>query len=177
MTRNRVLKVSAVTGMRFLLDESKPVPNSYDPPPDHFVRSGDLLLVAYVDAAPANLLLPDKLWRFVWRQPILTDSFFVWALFQTSPVRYEIGRRATGTSGSMKNISQERVLGIRTVVPPIQLQHDFAQQVVVIERLKEGPVTQSPSSTPSSPLSSTGRYPAICSLKQAPSLIYSQPLT
>ena len=52
----------------------------YEPPVEHFAKPGDLLLqprehdefvgaVAYVDTAPPNVLLPDKLWRFVWRKP------------------------------------------------------------------------------------------------------------
>ncbi len=147
ITRNRVLKVSAVTGMRFLPAESKPVPDNYEPPNEHFVRSDDLLFsranttelvgaVAYVQNAPSNLLLPDKLWRFVWRDPANIDPLFIWSLFQTRHMRYEIGRRATGTSGSMKNISQEKVLAIPTILPPIELQRVFARRVEAVEKLK-----------------------------------------
>jgi type I restriction enzyme, S subunit len=146
-TRNRVLKVSAVTGMKYLPDESKPVPDSYVPPPDHFPRPGDLLFsranttelvgaVAYVESTPTNVLLPDKLWRFVWRQPAVAVPLFVWALFQTPTVRYEIGRRATGTSGSMKNISQEKVFGIHTILPPLVLQKEFARRITAVEQLR-----------------------------------------
>ena len=147
ITQHRVLKVSAVTGMKFLAQESKPVPDSHHPPPEHFVRVGDLLFsranttdlvgaVAYVDTTPPNLLLPDKLWRFVWRQPVTVDPLFVWSLFQTPALRNEIGRRATGTSGSMKNISQEKVFGIHTILPPLTLQRDFARRVAAVEKLK-----------------------------------------
>jgi type I restriction enzyme S subunit len=147
ITRNRVLKVSAVTGMKFLAQESKPVPDSYQPPPEHFVRDGDLLFsranttelvgaVANVETPPSNLLLPDKLWRFVWRHPVVVEPLFVWSLFQTPSLRYEIGRRATGTSGSMKNISQEKVFGIHTIVPPLSLQQDFARRVAAVEQLR-----------------------------------------
>ena len=129
VTRNRILKVSAVTGMKFLAHESKPVPDSYQPPPQHFAKPGDLLFsranttelvgaVAYVETTPPNVLLPDKLWRFVWKDSSIIEPIFVWALFQTAALRREIGRRATGTSGSMKNISQEKVFGIRTILPP-----------------------------------------------------------
>lgn len=146
-TRNRVLKVSAVTGMEFLAHESKPVSNNYMPPTEHFARPGDLLFsranttelvgaVAYVESTPSNLLLPDKLWRFVWRQPANVEPLFIWALFQTPTLRQEIGRRATGTSGSMKNISQEKVFGISTILPPFDLQHGFARRVAAVEKLK-----------------------------------------
>lgn len=138
-TRNRVLKVSAVTGMQFRPSESKPVPDSYSPPEMHFVRPGDLLFsranttelvgaAAFVHQTAPNLLLPDKLWRFVWRRPVQVEPLFVWMLFQSASMRYEIGRRATGTSSSMKNISQEKVLGIRSVLPPLDLQTAFVRR-------------------------------------------------
>lgn len=145
VTRHRVLKVSAVTGMKFRADQSKPVPDSYEPLPEHFARPGDLLFsranttelvgaVAYVDSTPPNMLLSDKLWRFVWRQPV--EPLFVWALFQTPTLRREIGRRATGTSGSMKNISQKKVFGISTILPPLTLQREFARRVAAVENLQ-----------------------------------------
>lgn len=147
VTRNRVLKISAVTGMKFLSHESKPVPDSYLPPSEHFTKPGDLLFsranttelvgaVAYVDHTPPNVLLPDKLWRFVWQEPATIEPLFVWALFQTEAVRQEVGRRATGTSDSMKNISQQKVFGIRTILPPIEVQREFARQITAVEKLK-----------------------------------------
>ncbi len=146
-TRNRVLKISAVTGMTFLANECKPVPNGYEPPVEHFVRPGDLLFsranttelvgaVAYVQSTPKNLLLPDKLWRFVWREPAMVQPLFVWALFQTPAVRREIERRATGTSGSMKNISQQKVFGILTIWPPIAIQEEFARRLAAVEQVR-----------------------------------------
>jgi type I restriction enzyme, S subunit len=146
LTRHRVLKVSAVTGMEFRPGESKPVPDDYEPPREHFVRVGDLLFsrantselvgaVALVDETPADLLLPDKLWRFVWRQPEQVDRVYVWALFQTAHMRDQLGRRATGTSGSMKNISQEKVFGIQTMVPPLYQQREFARRIHCLRKL------------------------------------------
>ena len=57
-------------------------------------------------------------------------------MFQTPAMRYEIGRRATGTSGSMKNISQAKTLGIPTILPPLPLQQEFTRRVEAIDRLK-----------------------------------------
>ncbi|MEH2373668.1 element excision factor XisH family protein [Nostoc sp.] len=66
----------------------------------------------------------------------MTEPLFVWALFQTPAIRYEISRRATGTSGSMKNISQEKVFGITTIIPPLPIQKEFAHRVEAVEKLK-----------------------------------------
>ncbi|MCX6907060.1 MAG: restriction endonuclease subunit S [Verrucomicrobia bacterium] len=144
--RFRVLKISAVTWGEFKPEESKPVSASYEPPESHFVRAGDLLfsrantteLVAatsYVFDTPPNLLLPDKLWRFVWKQPKVVEPLFVWWLFQAPSVRRELGQRATGTGGSMKNISKPKVMSLEVPVPPLPLQKEFAERVAEIREM------------------------------------------
>lgn len=143
----RVLKVSAVTSLEYRPNESKAIPSDYQPPASHFVHAGDLLFssantteligaTAYVFKTPQNLLLPDKIWRFVWHEEPKADPLFVWFLFRHSAFRYEVGKRATGTSGSMKNISQEKVFSLRVGLPPLSLQQEFAHRVKVIEQLK-----------------------------------------
>src|SRR5699024_8299180 len=93
-TEFRVLKISAVTTGAFKAWESKPLPAKYQPPPSHLVRQGDLLMsranttelvgaVAYVHDTPSNLALPDKIWRFDWREPESVPLFYH-ALFQTA---------------------------------------------------------------------------------------------
>lgn len=91
---------------------------------------------AYVFETPPNLLLPDKLWRFVWKQPVQVEPFYVWSFFQTATVRRELGRRATGTSGSMKNISKPKVLSMLVPTPPLLLQRQFAARVQEIRALE-----------------------------------------
>jgi len=143
----RVLKVSAVTSLEYKPEQSKAVPSNYVPPKSHVVRAGDLLFsrantteligaTAYVDHTPDNLLLPDKLWRFVWHQPSRTEPLYVRHLFQQSKFRQEIGQRASGTSGSMKNISHEKVLSIPVGQPPLPLQQTFATRIQAVESLK-----------------------------------------
>lgn len=143
----RVLKVSAVTSLEYKPEQSKAVPSDYVPPKSHIVRAGDLLFsrantteligaTAFVAATPDNLLLPDKLWRFVWHQPTRTAPLYVRHLFQQPKFRQEIGQRASGTSGSMKNISHEKVLSIRVGNPPLPLQQTFATRIAAIEALK-----------------------------------------
>jgi type I restriction enzyme S subunit len=143
----RVLKVSAVTSLEFRPEQSKPMPPLYEPPDSHIVRDGDLLFsrantieligaTAYVSTTPPNLLLPDKLWRFVWHAQPKAEPHFVRFLFQQPKFRREIGQRASGTSGSMKNISQNKVLTIKVGLPPLPLQQKFAAIVESIERQK-----------------------------------------
>lgn len=144
----RILKVSSVTSGNFLPKESKPVPAGYNPPESHIVRNGDLLFsrantelligaTALVENAPKNLLLPDKLWRFVWHSERKANPLYVRQLFRQSKFRREVSRRASGTSGSMKNISQQKVLSIPCGLPPLELQDQFAERVSAITSLKE----------------------------------------
>lgn len=147
--RYRVLKVSAVTSGEFKPDESKPVAATYDPPESHVVRSDDLLfsrantteLVAatsYVFETPANLLLPDKLWRFVWKTPQRVEPLFVWWLFRAPSVRGELASRSTGTSGSMKNISMAKVMGLEVPVPPLADQREFSARAMAVREFVRG---------------------------------------
>jgi type I restriction enzyme S subunit len=146
--RYRILKVSAVTWQEYDPQESKPLPPDYEPPTNHFVRQGDLLFsranttelvgaTAYIFSTPDNMILPDKIWRFVWREPRTVDPLYIWSLFQDPYIRYQLGQRATGTSGSMKNISMPKVLSLTVPVPPLELQQEFAGRVRLIRRISE----------------------------------------
>lgn len=146
--RYRVLKISAVTWGDFRPGESKPLAAGYEPPATHVVRAGDLLFsranttelvgaTSYVFETPPNLLLPDKLWRFVWHEPRTVESLYVWWLFQASSMRRELGQRATGTGGSMKNISKPKVMTLKVPVPPLALQKEFVQRALEIRELEQ----------------------------------------
>lgn len=146
-SKHRILKVSAVTWGRFAPEESKPVADSYEPTSDQFVRTGDMLFsranttelvgaTVLVEDTPDNLLLSDKLWRFVWDNPDAIEPRFVLSLFQHPSVRLELGNRATGTGGSMKNISMDKVMAMEVPLPPVELQRAFAARVVEIRDLE-----------------------------------------
>jgi type I restriction enzyme S subunit len=143
----RILKISAVTWGRFAPEESKPVPDTIIPAQEHFVRAGDMLFsranttelvgaTVLVETTPDNLLLPDKLWRFVWKKPEAIEPRFALALFQHPAIRLELGNRATGTGGSMKNLSMGKVLSMKIPLPPLKLQRTFAVRVAEIRDLE-----------------------------------------
>ncbi|MBK8446761.1 MAG: restriction endonuclease subunit S [Micropruina sp.] len=133
----RVLKISAVTSGYFKPWESKPLPHGYLPPTDHLVRSGDLLMsrantaelvgaVAHVDSAPANLALPDKVWRFVWKTE--AEPTYWHALLRTPAIRRRISGLSSGTGGSMKNVAKAKLDAM--LVPKVELhrQREFAER-------------------------------------------------
>jgi type I restriction enzyme S subunit len=145
---NRILKVSAVTWGQFSPNESKPVPEAYSPLNEHFVRSGDLLFsranttdlvgaTVLVEATPGNLLLPDKLWRFIWKDPKTIEPKFILAVFQHPSMRRELGNQATGTGGSMKNISMDKLMALKIPWPPLAYQHEFASRIAELRALQK----------------------------------------
>lgn len=132
----RILKVSAVTSGEYIEAESKPTPDDYEPPSNHIVREGDMLFsranteelvgaTAVVRSTNGRTLLPDKLWRFVWAEPV--EQAFMLALFQSAHVRQELGKLSSGTSASMRNISQAKLFDLRLPVPPLAQQSAFAR--------------------------------------------------
>lgn len=145
----RVLRVSSVTSNRFRSNESRPVPAKYHPPSrDHFVRHGDLLFsranttqlvgaVALVESPPANLLLPDKIWRLVWHDSEALTPEFMWQLLRSPDVRHALSQRATGTSGSMKNISAAKLLSVPIIRPPQTLEQEYGRRYRAILTLRD----------------------------------------
>lgn len=134
----RVLKISSVTSGVFLEGESKPLPRSYSPPESHLVRSGDLLISrantaelvgasALVVTDRTDLVLPDKLWRIVWREPDAIRPRYALALLQSQPVRRAMTRLASGTGGSMKNISKAKLLAMPISIAPLADQQRFEE--------------------------------------------------
>jgi type I restriction enzyme S subunit len=150
----RVLKVSAVTSGAFRPEEAKPLPKNYEPPTAHLVRQGDLLFsrantaellgaTAYVEQTPERLVLPDKIWRFVWRRGNEPNPKFVHALFSTPSFRRELSKRATGTSGSMKNIAKPKVLAIELAMPSRDEQEAFLLRQAEVARTVVAGTSQS----------------------------------
>lgn len=141
----RILKVSAVTSGEYVEAESKPTPDDYEPPSNHIVREGDMLFsrantealvgaTAIVQRTNGRTLLPDKLWRFVWAERV--EQAFMHALFQSAHVRQELGKLSSGTSASMRNISQAKLFELRLPVPPMAQQSAFARHAEALQSIR-----------------------------------------
>lgn len=131
-----VLKVSAVTSGTFRPEEHKAVPASSIDRDLVTPRRGDLLfsrantreLVAatcLVERDEPRLFLPDKLWRVVPRDDAATAPYLRF-LLANGRLRSELTKTATGTSGSMLNVSMDKLRGLRAPFPPIGQQKNFA---------------------------------------------------
>lgn len=137
-----VLKISAVTKGVFDPEEYKVVDDVSSIKMIH-PRKGDLLFsrantaemvgaTAIVDDDYERLFLPDKLWRVDPKPDV--DTVFLKALLSSQSLRSEMSKVATGTSGSMKNISMAKFRKLPAFVPPIELQQEFADFVSQIDK-------------------------------------------
>lgn len=132
-----VLKISAVTSGWYLPRERKVV--AAPPQQPVIPRRGDLLfsrantreLVAatcLVDREDPRLFLPDKLWRITPNDDRALVGYLRF-LLADARFRQTLTRYATGTSGSMLNVSQEKLLRLELPLPPLPLQRHFGALV------------------------------------------------
>lgn len=127
-----VLKVSALSWGRFLPGENKALPRSFKVPPEATVHAGDLLLsrantvelvgaVVHVGEDHPHLMLSDKTLRLELRKDLIEPRFLMYAL-RTAEVRRVFEADATGTSDSMRNLSQEKIRSAPLRLPDLDVQ-------------------------------------------------------
>ncbi|MGU5675726.1 restriction endonuclease subunit S [Aeromonas hydrophila] len=80
---------------------------------------------AYIERDYPNLFLPDKLWQTVPKAN--ADMKWLSYILASSHVRYMLSNLATGTSGSMKNITKGELLGLKILIPPSVEQKKISQ--------------------------------------------------
>ena len=140
-----VLKVSAVTYGYFKSDEYKVLVNHCDIKKNIYPQMGDLLFsrantremvgaTALIERDYPDLILPDKLWRLLFKDCVIA-TYMKFALSAKS-IRAALSGMATGTSGSMYNISMEKLRSLMLPVPPIDLQNKFADFVEAADKSK-----------------------------------------
>ena len=131
-----VLKVSAVTWGEFRHQENKALFPESDPNGIPTVSAGDLLisrantveLVGAVAMAKENhprLILSDKTLRLNPNLSLINPIYLLYAL-RTPNARRHLESHATGTSGSMQNISQANIRSTPIALPPLEEQHRIA---------------------------------------------------
>ena len=140
-----VLKVSAVTYGYFKDDEYKVLDANTKINKNIFPQAGDLLFsrantreyvgaTALIEKDYPDLLLPDKLWKIVPTDEV--NVVFLKALFSMPMVRKVLSECATGTSGSMFNISMQKLKKLVIIVPPLDLQKQFTAFVQQTDKSK-----------------------------------------
>lgn len=140
-----VLKLSAVTYGFYCPEENKAVLDKNQFIEGAAVRDGDLLftrkntpelvgMCAYVYDTPSKLMMPDLIFRLNINQRC--NKIFLWKLINHDLFRDCIQAIATGSAKSMSNISKERLLGLKIILPPIELQEQFATFVTQTDKSK-----------------------------------------
>lgn len=132
-----VLKISSVTSGTFKPEENKVVASESIPASKKLIhpKKGDLLFsrantrelvaaICMVHQDYDNLFLPDKLWSIKLNHELLLPEFFL-ILMQNEKVRELLTKQATGTSGSMLNISKNKFEETEIIFPEINVQKDF----------------------------------------------------
>ena len=130
-----VIKVSAMTWGRFDADENKAVPRGKDFDPLKEIQEGDILLsrsntaelvgaTVHVGASRRRLLLSDKSMRLLY--PKVLSARWLQRVLAAPQTRAQMSAMATGTSDSMRNISQQNVYSIQLKLPPRNEQERIA---------------------------------------------------
>jgi len=142
-----VLKLGAVTWCEYNPAENKALPPEVMPEPELEVKPGDLLFTrkntyelvaacALVRSTRPKLLLSDLIFRLHLKSDSQIDACYLHQLMICPSKRREIQRLASGSAGSMPNISKERLQTALVEIPPISLQRNFSGRIAVVERLK-----------------------------------------
>lgn len=139
-----VLKVSSVSWGEFRGSENKALPPGSQVDDRLEVQSGDILVsrsntpelvgrCVMVQAARPRLLLSDKTLRLIPKISIVEPQFLSLALSAQS-ARRQIESLATGSSRSMRNISQDRLRSVFLPLPPFIEQRKIVGAVMTVVR-------------------------------------------
>ena len=140
-----VLKLSAATYGFYRPEENKAMLDENQFAEDAAVRVGDLLftrkntpelvgMCAYVYDTPSRLMMPDLIFRL--NTTNRCNKVFLWKLINHNLFRDCIQAIATGSAKSMSNISKERLLNLEIILPPAELQEQFAVFVTQTDKSK-----------------------------------------
>lgn len=142
-----VLRLSAVTYGMYKPEENKRLPPRECPRPELEVKRGDVLFTrkntydlvgacALVHVTPPRLMLPDTIFRFNINPQSDLISAFLFGLLNNKAYKRRVQQLASGTAGSMPNISKEKLMELRLPLPPRTAQNRFALLVAGYERIR-----------------------------------------
>jgi type I restriction enzyme S subunit len=134
-----ILKVSAVSWGEFRPNENKRLPDRLAPRPELEVKFGDVLVsrantpelvgrAVLVESTRPRLMLSDKLLRLRPRVAVATNAFLQLVL-SAETTRAQMAEAATGSSRSMKNISQTKLNGVLVAVPSRKEQEQITEMI------------------------------------------------
>ena len=140
-----MLKLSAVTYGEYNPGENKQLPSADYFIPEAEVKVGDLLfsrkntleyvgMSALVKETPPKLMLPDLIFRLIPRENIRPQ--YLHQLINHPQYRSTISNLASGSAGSMPNISKQKLLNLGIPLPPIEQQLRLEPLVEQLDKSK-----------------------------------------
>jgi type I restriction enzyme S subunit len=137
-TGRYILKTSAVSQGQFSPTETKEIISCDISRAKTPIKAGDLIIsrmntpalvgeCGYSHSDHPNLFLPDRLWRAAYRDLQAVSSRWLSYTLSTHQNRTRIKELATGTSGSMKNISKRALLDLEIKWPSLDEQNAIAE--------------------------------------------------
>lgn len=137
-----VLKLGSVSFGFFDETENKALLSKMKPRPELEVKPGDWLIsranvtrlvgaCALVRETRPHLMLCDKIFRAVWRDPSPVLPEYLNEIVKVPHLRQQIENNVTGTSATMKNITKPSLLGLRIPLPPLAIQRQLVAKVMV----------------------------------------------
>lgn len=131
-----ILKTSCVYNGRFDVSENKAIvaserhlakcPVLADTIVVSRMNTADLVGAAgFVEQDAPHIFLPDRLWAVVPQED--SDARWLYYVISSPEVKNRLSENASGTSASMKNISQDVFLGMPAKIPPLPEQRKIAE--------------------------------------------------
>ncbi len=154
-----VLKTSALSGYAFHPEQNKAVLQSERQRVAEPVKANSILVSrmntpalvgesCYVEEAHETLFLPDRIWQLKLRPEVSTNARWLSYVLQSHEYRNFVEIHASGTSGSMKNLSKSALLSLPVHYPSELEQSQIAavlatldsatrQTEAIVEKLKQ----------------------------------------
>ena len=89
---------------------------------------------AYIEKDFPTLRLPDRLWQMKVKDESKNNPLWLGFLMSSQLLRSKLSSLATGTSGSMKNITKQDVLALKIPQPPLTEQKKISEMLSAWER-------------------------------------------
>ncbi|MHB0924735.1 MAG: restriction endonuclease subunit S [Bellilinea sp.] len=138
-----VLKLGSVSFGIFDPLANKALPKETKPRVKYEVKKGDVLISrsntlslvgasAFVDTEIERIIIPDLIFRVIWKDKSLVRGDFLATVLQTPPLRMQIESSANGTSPTMKKVTKPALLDLEIPLPSLSVQEE------IMQRVKEG---------------------------------------
>ena len=143
-----VLTLGSISSCIYDSNKNKTLPKELSPKPELEVKKGDILFSrkntyeligasVLVEETEKNIMFSDLIFRLEISKDIDMNSRFLWNCLTHPAIRNEIRTLASGSAGSMPNVSKERLKLIRIPIPDTDLQITFDKIHSKITQLKK----------------------------------------